>query len=464
MAVQFSLPEVSEGVDSAEVSEIHVAEGDVIETGQTVMEVETEKAVAPVECPHAGTVTKIHVSEGDTVPVGGTLLTIEATSDVPAAAGAAAGGGSGGSQTTSAQIASARRASGTGAEPVSTSHPEPAPPAGAFPFRGEGGSNGSASRPPAPAAPSVRRLARELGVDLHAVSGSARGGRILAEDVKAFAEGGGAGDRRLSVPGRGGVDPALLPVRGGAGAPMAAPDLPDFAQYGEISRERMNKLSRTAAANLSYAWQAIPHVTQQDEADITDLEAARKAFVDGPGRNGPKVTMTAILVKACVAALKEHPQFNASLDLGSGEVILKHYYHIGIAVDTDAGLMVPVLRDADQKSILQIATDLTDIAVRARDRKLSMDEMRGGTFTISNLGGIGGSFFTPIVNYPEVAILGVSRGRKELALNDGQPVERLKLPLSLSYDHRVINGADGARFIKSLNGNLSDFMTLLVSA
>ena len=452
MAVEFQLPEVSEGVDAADVSEIHVAEGDVIEAGRTVMEVETEKAVAPVECPHAGRVTKIHVAEGDTVPVGGLLLTIESTSDVPAESRSPAGSGD-----ASASAAEVR-------EPITTTAGSSSAPAtAAFPYRGEGGSNGSAERPPAPAAPSVRRLARELGVDLHAVKGSARGGRILAEDVKAFAGGGGS-NTGLSVPDRGGVDPALLPVRGGAGAPMAAPDLPDFARFGEISRERMNKLSRTAAANLSYAWQSIPHVTQQDEADITDLEAARKAFVSGAGKDGPKVTMTAILVKACVAALKEHPQFNASLDLGSGEVIFKHYYHIGIAVDTDAGLMVPVLRDADRKSILQIAEDLTDIAVRARDRKLSMDEMRGGTFTISNLGGIGGSFFTPIVNYPEVAILGVSRGRKELALSDGKPVERLKLPLSLSYDHRVINGADGARFIKTLNGNLSDFMTLLVSA
>ena len=310
----------------------------------------------------------------------------------------------------------------------------------------------------------MRRLARELGVNLHDVSGSARGGRILAEDVKAFADGGasGGGANRLIPAGRGGVDSALIPA--GAGA-MAAPDLPDFSQYGVIRRERMNKLAKTAAAHLSYAWQTIPHVTQHDEADITALEAARKAYGAGAGRNGPKVTMTAILAKAVAGVLKEHPVFNSSLDLGSGEIVYKEYVNVGIAVDTDAGLVVPVLRDVDRKTILEIAADLTELAVRARDRKLGMEEMRGGTFTISNLGGIGGGHFTPIVNHPEVAILGVSRGRNVVELDDsGKLVQKLMLPLSLSYDHRVINGADGARFIKSLNVALSDFMSLLVSA
>ncbi|NNJ25474.1 2-oxo acid dehydrogenase subunit E2 [Alienimonas chondri] len=443
MATAFNLPEVSEGVEAADISEILVAVGDKVEQGQMVMEVETEKAVAPVEIPFSGTITEILVGEGDTVKIGAPLLNVE--------------------QGESAEAPAAEKTS----EPAEAKQSSPAPAASAPAKQPATVSTAPAGdRPPAPAAPSVRRLAREMGVDLYAVSGSARGGRILAEDVKAFAEGGGAssggGANRLIPSDRGGVDSALIPA--GAGA-MAAPDLPDFSQYGVVRRERMNKIAKTSAAHLSYAWQTIPHVTQHDEADITALEAARKAYGAGAGKNGPKVTMTAILAKAVAGVLKEHPIFNSSLDLGSGEIVYKEYVNIGIAVDTEAGLVVPVIRDVDQKSILEIAADLTEIAGRARDRKLGLEEMRGGTFTISNLGGIGGGHFTPIVNFPEVAILGVSRGKKVVELDDaGKPVQKLMVPLSLSYDHRVVNGADGARFIKSLNVALSDFMALLVSA
>ena len=451
MATEFTLPEVSEGVEAADISEIHVAVGDRVEQGQTVMEVETEKAVAPVEIPYAGTIKEILVGEGDTVAIGAALLRIEQgeTADAPADdSQAPAPRADDSSSPSPARKAPAQRSSAGAQAGVAVAE--------------------SDDRPPAPAAPSVRRLARELGVDLYDVSGSARGGRILAEDVKVFAEGGdGAGANRLVAPDRGALDrgtPGTGLIPAGAGA-MTAPDLPDFSQYGVVRRERMNKLAKTAAAHLSYAWQTIPHVTQHDEADITALEAARKAYGAGAGKNGPKVTMTAILAKAVAGVLKEHPVFNSSLDLGSGEIVYKEYVNVGIAVDTDAGLVVPVLRDVDQKTILELAADLTEIASRARDRKLGMEEMRGGTFTISNLGGIGGGHFTPIVNYPEVAILGVSRGKQVVELDKaGAPVQKLMLPLSLSYDHRVINGADGARFIKSLNVALSDFMSLLVSA
>ena len=444
MATEFTLPEVSEGVEAADVSDILVAVGDRVEAGQMVLEVETEKAVAPVEIPFAGTIKEILVSEGDSVAIGAPLLRVEQGEGAEAPADEPV--------KSPAPIADASQASEAPAK-------APAKP------RASVATAESDDRPPAPAAPSVRRLARELGVNLHDVSGSARGGRILAEDVKTHSEGGASagGANRLTAPGRGGVDSALIPSQG-AGA-MAAPDLPDFSQYGVVRRERMNKIARTSAQHLSYCWQTIPHVTQHDEADITALEAARKAYGAAAGKNGPKVTMTAILAKAVAGVLKEHPAFNSSLDLGSGEIVYKEFVNIGIAVDTDAGLVVPVLRDVDQKSILDLAAELTDIAGRARDRKLGMEEMRGGTFTISNLGGIGGGHFTPIVNAPEVAILGVSRGRKVVELDDaGKPVQKLMLPLSLSYDHRVINGADGARFIKSLNVALSDFMSLLVSA
>jgi pyruvate dehydrogenase E2 component (dihydrolipoamide acetyltransferase) len=465
MAIEFKLPEVSEGVKTADVAEILVSEGDVIEAGQVVMEVETEKAVAPVECPHAGKVTKVHVSQGDTVDIGATLLTIEATSDAKASGGRKPPESTGPKTAAPKSGDPAEGAGGNEGFPVDP-EPEPQKPSKsvATASRLQSGDrkepNGT---PPVPAAPSVRRLARELGIDLHQVHGSGRGGRVTAEDVHAIAEGAseptGTGIA-VSGGGRGG---AMAPAARGDIAPMAAPQLPDFSQYGPVTRQKMNKLARTSAANLSYAWATIPHVTQHDFADITDLEASRKAFMAGAGAKGPKITMTAIMVKAVVNALKQHASFNSSIDLGSGEIVLKDYYHIGIAVDTEAGLVVPVIRDADRKNILQIAAELTEMAGKARDRKLQMSDMQGGTFTITNLGGIGGSSFTPIVNYPEVAILGMSRSQSQLKLQGEKVVERMMLPLSLSYDHRVINGADAARFISTLSGSLSDFMRLLVS-
>jgi pyruvate dehydrogenase E2 component (dihydrolipoamide acetyltransferase) len=485
MAIEFKLPEVSEGVKTADVSDILVSEGDVITAGQVVVEVETEKAVAPVECPYAGKVAKIHVSAGQSIPIGAVLLTIEQT--VGAGGGGAgergSGGGKAGKSANGEKVAAPKGGNpgaGAGEPDPFGSVPDPdvgrqaqerqaqSAPAAAktaapssparFSFHDE--DNG---RTPVPAAPSVRRLARELSVDLYQVQGSGRGGRITAEDVRAFAEGGEPTGTGIAAPAgpKGGA--LAAPARGEL-APMAAPQLPDFSQYGPITRQKMNKLARTSAANLSYAWATIPHVTQHDLADITDIEASRKAFMSGPGAKGPKITMTAIMVKAVVAALKQHPAFNSSIDLGGGELVLKDYYHIGIAVDTEAGLVVPVIRDADRKTILQIATELTEIAGKARDRKLQMSDMQGGTFTITNLGGIGGTSFTPIVNYPEVAILGMSRSQTQLRLEEGKVVERLMLPLSLSYDHRVINGADAARFISTLSSSLSDFMRLLVSA
>jgi pyruvate dehydrogenase E2 component (dihydrolipoamide acetyltransferase) len=244
----------------------------------------------------------------------------------------------------------------------------------------------------------------------------------------------------------------------GFGIVQAAP-LPDFSKFGPIEKLPMNKIFRTAASNLHAAWVTIPHVTQHDLADITELESARKRYVKA-NPNSPKITMTAIMIKAVVGALKAFPNFNSSVDMVSGELVLKQYYHIGVAVDTPNGLVVPVIRNCDQKNVLQVAAELTDIAGRARDRKLKTEEMQGASFTITNLGGIGGTAFTPIVNYPEVAILGMSRGINQLVLEDGQVAERLMLPLSLSYDHRAVNGADAARFIVKLSGSLTNFFEL----
>lgn len=448
MAIEFKLPEVSEGVESADIAEILVSEGDVIEADQIVMEVETEKAVVELPCPLAGKIAKIHVSEGDSVDVGSPLMSIEVSEEDS--------GNQGNGNNEQPSVESSDKDAGPSQE---TSPDEPPDTTrgveehGKFdPAVATEATSALVWRedlvgPPAPAAPSTRRLARELNVDLSRVEGSGAGGRITQDDIKAH------------VRSRSSVAPKTTDIS----APMAEPpNLPNFEQFGPIKRESLNKIARTSANHLSMSWRTIPHVTQHDMADVTEIEAARKAYMQGVGKNGPKITMTAIIIKACVGALRTFPHFNASLDPGSNELILKDYYHVGVAVDTENGLVVPVIRDCDQKNILQIAEELTAIAQAARDRKLSMNDMQGGTFTITNLGGIGGTAFTPIINHPEVAILGLSRSIKQLELREGQPMERLKLPLSLSYDHRVINGADAARFIVRLSHALSDFMALMV--
>ena len=282
---------------------------------------------------------------------------------------------------------------------------------------------------PIPATPAVRRLAREIGVDIGVVSGTGEGGRILLDDVKAAAK------RLLQAPAPAAAHPAAAP-------------LPDFAQWGTVEEQAMNAVRRATATHLTAAWQTIPAVTQLDKADITELEQLRKRYAPRAEAAGGKLTVTAILVKVLATALKVFPQFNASIDLARATVIYKRYCTIGIAVDTDRGLLVPVIRDADRKNIIEIAAALGEISARARARKLSPAEMAGGSFTISNLGGIGGSHFSPIINAPEVAILGVSRAELEPVWRDGAFVPRLRLPLSLTYDHRLIDGADGIRFLR----------------
>jgi pyruvate dehydrogenase E2 component (dihydrolipoamide acetyltransferase) len=422
---EFKIPDIGEGISEVDLAALTVSVGDVIEPGMVVAEVETEKAATDIDCPIGGKVVKIHASPGDTMAVGDVLLTIEASvaeesapADAPPAAPAAA-------VPETAPAAAASPAPAT-----------PAPAASAGP---------TDDRAPAPAGPATRRLARQLGVDLHGVSGSAAGGRITQEDVKSHVkqimEGGGAAS--------------------GGGGGYAPPPLPDFTKWGPVEREPMNKISRSAAANLSICWNVIPHVTQHDLVDITDLEAARRRYSDKAKKtDSPKVTMTAIAMKASVVCLKEFPKFNSSLDPQTNELVYRKYFHIGCAVDTPNGLLVPVIKDCDQKSVAEIGAELSDVAGRARDRKVSLDEMQGSCFTITNLGGIGGTAFTPIVNYPEVAILGMSRGRKELQIVDGEIEERFMLPLSMSYDHRVVNGADAARFVVRLGQLLGDAFNL----
>ena len=430
--VDFRLPEVSEGVTKVDVASVAVKVGDTIASGAVVCEVETDKAVAEITCPHAGTITAVHVKPGVSIPIGELLLTINATSGASAPAASSA-------PSPAAPAAVAPAASTQAAAPAAKVAAPSAPTPAVTGSKSDG--------PPAAAGPATRRLARKLGVNLKLVKGSAAGGRVTIEDVEAFVR-----DRM--------AQPAATSAAGapGFGVVQAQP-LPDFTKFGPVEKVAMSKIFRVSAANLSNAWVTIPHVTQHDLADITELESARKRYVKA-NPNSPKITMTAIMIKAVVGALKAYPNFNSSVDMVTGELVLKQYYHIGVAVDTPNGLVVPVIRNCDQKNVLQVAAELTDIAGRARDRKLKTEEMQGGSFTITNLGGIGGTAFTPIVNYPEVAILGMSRGINQLVLEEGQVVERLMLPLSLSYDHRAVNGADAARFIVKLSGSLTNFFEL----
>ncbi len=426
---EFRLPEVSEGVAKVDVASVAVKVGDTIAKGAVVCEVETDKAVAEIPSPVAGKVTAVHVSAGSSMKIGDLLLTIEAVGPAAAATTPAA-------SVAAPPVAAAAPA----AQPAPVSAPvAPAAPAAA---------TNSEAGPPAPAGPATRRLARKLGVNLRQVKGSAAGGRITIEDIEAFVR------ERMTQP----AVPAAAAAAPGFGIVQAAP-LPDFSRFGPVEKQPMNKIFRTAASNLHAAWVTIPHVTQHDLADITELETARRKYVKA-NPNAPKITMTAIIIKAVVQALKAFPNFNSSVDMASGELVIKQYYHIGVAVDTPNGLVVPVIRNCDQKNILQVAAELAEIAGRARDRKLKAEDMQGGTFTITNLGGIGGTAFTPIVNYPEVAILGMSRTLNHLILENGQLAERQMLPLSLSYDHRAINGADAARFIVKLSGSLTNFLEL----
>jgi len=455
MSIEFKLPAVGENVDKADIGSLRVAVGDVITAGQTVMEIETDKAVFELPCPHAGKIAKIHVKSGDSVETGALLLTIDesasAGSKPPEAKPAPAAAARPPAEKTAPTVPAKSAAPSPPPAPPAASSPAPAPrqPAAVAPVSTAAPQSEGEEKVPAPAGPATRRLARELGVNLHLVPGSGSGGRITSEDVQVYVR-----DRMAAAESA----PAAV-----SGSGIAVPPLPDFSQFGPIERQPLNKIMRTGAANVGLAWNVIPHVTQHELADVTELEAARKRYAHAAsGKDGgPKITMTVLAMKAVVSALKAFPRFNASYDAARGEAILKRYYNIGIAVDTENGLMVPVIRAVDTKSVLQLAGELTEIAQKSRDRKLAMTDMQGGTFTITNLGGIGGTYFTPIVNYPEVAILGMSRTSQQQVIVNGVPEIRLMLPLSLSYDHRVINGADAARFIVKLASLLSDPFQLM---
>jgi pyruvate dehydrogenase E2 component (dihydrolipoamide acetyltransferase) len=433
---EFKLPELGENICEGDLVRLMISPGMKVSEGQPVMELETEKAVVEVPSSVSGTVKEVRVRQGEKVKVGQIIFVLEgaavsATATPPKHAPVEHVSGQHGARLA---FQAAIRAEGkTEEQALPPDQPQTPLPAFVMPAQ-LGKVAGTEHRQPVPAAPHVRRLARELGIEIHDVKGTGAAGRISEDDVKAHSK------------------QLLMSATAAAQAPRAGgfvqPALPDFARWGKIERVSMRGVRRKTAEHLWEAWNTIPHVTQNDRADITELEQLRARFAPKAEEAGGKMTVTAIALKVCASALRIFPQFNASIDLAKEEIVYKQYVNIGVAVDTDRGLLVPVLREVDKKNIVELAAELTQLSKKARDKKLTPAEMEGGTFTITNLGGIGGTGFSPIVNYPEVAILGLSRSTTEPLWMNGKFEPRLVLPLSLSYDHRLIDGADAARFLR----------------
>ena len=435
MSRPFVLPDLGEGLTEAEILAVLVHEGDVIQEDTPLLEVETDKATVEIPSPMSGRVEKIHVQAHQTVKVGAVLVTF---SDAEARPGKQAADTLDSTRTLApesttviadgrARQASPARAGASVEEPARS-------------LRGEG---------PVPAAPSTRRLARELGVSLHAVRATGRGGRVTDEDVRAAAATPAPSphtDAAAAPP----TARATGPARPLAAAGTQTAPLPAFEQWGPIERQPLSHLRRTIAERMTVAAAVIPHVTHFDRADITDLDTLIRRNLEEAKARGITLTLTAFILKAAALSLREHPQFNASLDAAAGELIVKRYVHLGVAVATERGLIVPVIRDVDTKPLAALARELGTLAQRVRDGKAALDDLRGGTFTVTNIGALGGTGAIPIINYPEVAILGVARGRQEAVVHNGDIAARLMLPLSLTFDHRVADGADGARFASAI--------------
>lgn len=465
--VEVVLPDLGDGISQATVVKVTVKVGDTIKEDDTILEIETDKATVEVPSTASGVVTEVFAKENEKLPVNGVILKVTATTKA---------------QKTTEPTESTEKV--VIEKTASVAHKVGAPPA--FPVPKSTSSPAVklsdaelaelkedltnpevAIAPPkvfldmqppiaanaAPAAPSVRRLAREIGVDINKVPGSGPRGRISMDDVKAYSK---ALHQSRAVSGEWWGDAPVV------GVGVAQKPLPDFSKFGDIERKEMNNIRAKTAEHLSYAWATIPHVTQFDKADITDLEELRKKFAPMVAKGGGKLTMTSILVKVITAALKQFPQFNSSVDMDKKEIIYKNYFNIGIAVDTGHGLIVPNIKGTDKMNLTQISAEMAVLSEKARAKKIGLDDIQGGCFTISNLGGIGGTYFTPVVNSPEVAILGVSRGSMDPVYVNGTFVPRLMLPLSLSYDHRVIDGADAIRFLRWVIEALENPFKLLI--
>jgi pyruvate dehydrogenase E2 component (dihydrolipoamide acetyltransferase) len=432
MARTFKLPDLGEGIHEGEIIEVLVAVGDEIEEGDDILVVETDKAAVDIPSPYTGEVTGIEVEPGDMVHVGDVVITF--------------GGGEGepepeGGEAEEPEAEEAEEAKEPD-QPEEREKREKADKAEReAPLEREG---------PVPASPSTRRLARELGVDLHQVPPSGPAGRVTSEDVRAFAE---REEEEEAAPAPPEEAPERAPVEIPETIPHGrVPSLPDFTRWGEVERVPLRSVRRSTAKQMARSWSQIPHVNHQDKADITELERFRQRHKERIEEQGGKLTPTVFAMKAVVAALKEHPRFNASLDPETEEIILKRYYHIGVAVDTDRGLLVPAIRNVDRKSMTELSVELYEMVQRTRSGDTSLDELQGGTFTITNIGILGGTGFFPIINFPEVAILGMAQARWEPVVQRDEKGSfetepRYMLPLMLSFDHRVVDGADAARFV-----------------
>jgi len=425
--VEMKLPELGENIESADVLTVLVKEGDFVEKDQGIIEIETDKATIEVPSAYNGKVVSVLIKSGEKAKVGQPLAKIELSET---------------EETTLKEQAPSKpeEVRSELAEEVK----EPAKGERESIQPGERDNQPPITKGSAPAAPSVRRIAREIGVDINQVKGSGPYGRISMDDVKSYAK--KLNEGRTGQPSFG----------------IKQEPLPDFSKFGSVEKKPMSNIRSKTADHLSYAWSSIPHVTQHDKADITELEKVRKAYNPKVEKAGGKLTVTSILLKVLTSALKVFPQFNSSIDMEKKEIIYKKFFNIGIAVDTEHGLIVPVIKNVDKKNLIELSVEMNTIAEKARIRKISLEELQGGCFTITNLGGIGGTYFTPIINSPEVAILGVSRGSYEPIFKDDKFEPRLMLPLSLSYDHRIIDGADAARFLRWVCEALEQPMKILI--
>lgn len=461
MTIEFRLPDLGEDVSEGEVVSLLVKEGDFVEEEQGLLELETDKALLEVPSPARGRIVKIHTEPGTTLSVGDMIVTIEEAEPAEKeSAPEAAEPSSEPEEKESAkvepivQVKPAEKAPEEETPPEPPRPSEPAEPAEVVEVTPEAAPKVTQEGLGGPAAPSTRRLARELGVDLDLVAGSGEGGKISQEDVKAFAK------KTIGAEGAEIQSQPEAPAR----ARVAPAALPDFTKWGEIERRPMSKIRKRTMQQMQRAWSEIPTVTQFDEANITDLVSLRGRHAKLAEEKGGKLTVTVFVLKAIVSALKEFPELNASVDVENEELIVKNYFHIGIAVDTEHGLIVPVMRDVDKKPLADLSAEVMTISERTRNRKLGLEDLRGATFTLTNLGGLGGTAFTPIINPPEVAILGLARTQQRLVKVGDEIQTRQMLPLCLSYDHRVIDGALALRFLRKVASMLEDPALLLLES
>ena len=427
MSRSFKLPDLGEGVHEGEVLAVHVTAGQKVKEGDIILEVETDKAAVEIPSPFSGRVSEVLVKPGDTVKVGDVMMIF---------------------------------GNGEDAEAVEIEKPKKSPDKAVETAKTAVAAEAAEKKGPVPASPATRRLARELGVDLHQVQPTGPGGRVNADDVRAFAD---AGKEKAAI-----TAPTEIMAAEAPGLAIRSVTLPDFTKWGPVERVPFRSIRRATARQMMIAWSQIPHVTSQDQVDITKIEAFRQKHKADIQSEGGRLTMTVFALKAVATALKMHPQFNATLDVAAEEIIIKNYYHIGVAVNTDNGLIVPVVRDVDRKSIKELSIELNDIVQQTRARKIPREQLQGGTFTITNAGAMGGGYFAPIINFPEVAILGMGQGRLQPAVVDKGNGEheiapRLIMPIVLCIDHRVLDGADAIQFLKVVIEALEDPDELLIS-